>query len=80
MSNINTEDIKIDDYILIAEIGQGSFGRVRLCKSRKTGEFFALKILKKTTGAKKGFFPNIYYKNNRGENIKNVSSTQKYYT
>ena len=25
----------------------GSFGRVRLCRNRKTGEYFAMKILKK---------------------------------
>lgn len=26
---------------------KGSFGRVRLCRNRKTGEYFAMKILKK---------------------------------
>ena len=25
----------------------GSFGRVRLCRNKKTGEYFAMKILKK---------------------------------
>ena len=32
---------------MIAKISLGSFGRVRLARNKKTGEFFAMKILKK---------------------------------
>jgi len=31
----------------ISSFTLGSFGRVRLCRNRKTGEYFAMKILKK---------------------------------
>lgn len=39
--------VNLNDYDLTTTLGTGSFGRVRLCKNRKTGEFFAMKILKK---------------------------------
>ena len=31
----------------LSQIPLGSFGRVRLCRNKKTGEYFAMKILKK---------------------------------
>jgi len=39
--------IKLSDYSVGVTLGTGSFGRVKLCKHKKTGEFSALKILKK---------------------------------
>ena len=39
--------IKLTDYNVGVTLGTGSFGRVKLCKHKKTGEFSALKILKK---------------------------------
>jgi serine/threonine protein kinase len=39
--------INLADYTLGVTLGTGSFGRVKLCKNKKTGEFSALKILKK---------------------------------
>ena len=35
------------DYELTTTLGTGSFGRVMLAKNKKTGEFFAMKRLKK---------------------------------
>jgi len=39
--------IKLSDYNIGVTLGTGSFGRVKLAKHKKTGEFSALKILKK---------------------------------
>ena len=39
--------VSLNDYELTTTLGTGSFGRVRLCRSKKTGEYFAMKILKK---------------------------------
>lgn len=35
------------DYELSTTLGTGSFGRVMLAKNKKTGEFYAMKRLKK---------------------------------
>ena len=45
MASKKTVDLK--DYDLSTTLGTGSFGRVMLCKNRKTGEYNAMKRLKK---------------------------------
>ena len=37
----------IDNYILEDDIGEGNFGKVKLCVFKKTGEKFAIKIMSK---------------------------------
>lgn len=37
----------LDDFNVLETLGTGTFGRVRLAQHRKTGTYFALKILKK---------------------------------
>jgi protein kinase A len=39
--------VNLDDYQLTTTLGTGSFGRVMLAKNKKSGEFFAVKRLKK---------------------------------
>jgi serine/threonine protein kinase len=39
--------VNLGDYDLSTTLGTGSFGRVRLAKNKKTGEYYAMKILKK---------------------------------
>jgi len=39
---------RLDDFELKTTLGTGSFGRVRLVKYKPTGEYFALKMLRKT--------------------------------
>lgn len=39
--------ISLDDFDVKVTLGTGSFGRVKLAKHKATGEFCALKILKK---------------------------------
>ena len=39
--------IKLSDYELGDTLGTGSFGRVRIAKNKKTGEYIAMKIMKK---------------------------------
>lgn len=41
------EQAGIDWFELTTTLGTGSFGRVKLCKCKDTGEYFAMKILKK---------------------------------
>lgn len=45
MASKKTVDLK--DYDLSTTLGTGSFGRVMLCKNKKTGEYHAMKRLKK---------------------------------
>jgi len=37
----------LTDYELTTTLGTGSFGRVLLCKNKKSGEYYAMKRLKK---------------------------------
>ena len=39
--------VNLADYDLTTTLGTGSFGRVMLCKNKKSGEYFAMKRLKK---------------------------------
>ena len=39
--------VNLTDYDLTTTLGTGSFGRVMLCKNKKSGEYFAMKRLKK---------------------------------
>jgi len=39
--------VNLADYELTTTLGTGSFGRVMLCKNKKSGEYFAMKRLKK---------------------------------
>ena len=39
---------KLDDFELLATLGTGTFGRVRLVRQTATGKYYALKIMKKT--------------------------------
>ena len=39
--------ISLADYEMTTTLGTGSFGRVMLCKNSRSGEFFAMKRLKK---------------------------------
>ena len=41
------KQIKLSDYNIGVTLGTGSFGRVKLAKQKKSGEYSALKILKK---------------------------------
>eukprot|EP01064_Diplonema_japonicum_P031910 TRINITY_DN585_c3_g1_i1.p1 TRINITY_DN585_c3_g1~~TRINITY_DN585_c3_g1_i1.p1 ORF type:complete len:826 (+),score=17.00 TRINITY_DN585_c3_g1_i1:75-2480(+) len=38
----------LNDYEVLRELGSGAYSKVRLCKNRKTGEFRAMKIVKKS--------------------------------
>ena len=40
--------ITIDEYTFLQTVGTGSYGRVRICRNKKTNKIFAIKILKKT--------------------------------
>ena len=40
--------LNLADYEILQTLGTGSFGRVRLAKNRSSGDYVALKILKKS--------------------------------
>ncbi|XP_075096878.1 uncharacterized protein LOC107822522 [Nicotiana tabacum] len=46
--------VGIDDFELLTVIGKGAFGEVRLCRSKSTGEVFAMKKLKKSEMLSRG--------------------------
>ena len=39
--------VNLNEYELTTTLGTGSFGRVMLCKSKKSGDYYAMKRLKK---------------------------------
>lgn len=47
--SVAREDIKLtaDDFHFVAVLGRGAFGKVMLAKDKKTGQFYAIKALKK---------------------------------
>jgi hypothetical protein len=47
MEGASKKKVNLSDYDLTITLGTGSFGRVLLCKNKKTGEYFAMKRLKK---------------------------------
>lgn len=42
------KQMSIDDFTMLKVLGKGAFGKVMLAKRKKTGEVFAIKILKKS--------------------------------
>ena len=52
--------IKVKDYEKLKTVGLGSYGRVRLCKNKKTGEIFVMKILKKNEIIKQKQVDHVY--------------------
>jgi protein kinase A len=47
MEAFNAVKVKLSDYDVLTTLGTGSFGRVRLAKEKKSGEYVAIKMLKK---------------------------------
>ena len=41
--------IQLDDFEYLKVLGKGTFGKVILCREKKTGSLFAIKVLKKET-------------------------------
>ena len=52
--------IKIKDFEKLKTVGLGSYGRVRLCKHKKTGEVYVMKILKKNEIIKQKQVDHVY--------------------
>jgi serine/threonine protein kinase len=47
ISNVVPKKLKLSDFDLGQTLGTGSFGRVRISKSKTTGKYHAIKVLKK---------------------------------
>ena len=43
-----TQKLSLQDFELLQTVGTGSFGRVRIARNKTTGEYVAMKILKKS--------------------------------
>lgn len=39
--------LKLEDYEIMRTLGKGGFGKVKLSKNKKTGKYYALKLLNK---------------------------------
>ena len=52
--------IKVKDFEKLKTVGLGSYGRVRLCRQKKTGEIFVMKILKKNEIIKQKQVDHVY--------------------
>ena len=52
--------VKIKDYDKLKTVGLGSYGRVRLCKHKKTGSIYVMKILKKNEIIKQKQVDHVY--------------------
>ncbi|MCQ2819207.1 MAG: protein kinase [archaeon] len=46
-NQVKPKKINLSDYTIEQTLGTGSFGRVKLSKNKKTGNYVAIKILKK---------------------------------
>ena len=46
---MNEEGAMINQYVIMKQLGKGSFARVFLCKNFSTGEQFAIKKMNKKT-------------------------------
>lgn len=46
-NQVKPKKINLSDYSIEQTLGTGSFGRVKLSKNKKTGNYVAIKILKK---------------------------------
>lgn len=46
--NCNPNNYSVHDFEIMRTLGTGSFGRVHLVKLKKTGEYFAMKAMKKS--------------------------------
>lgn len=55
----NRDRTSIDDFEIIKPISRGAFGRVFLAKKRTTGDFFAIKVLKKADMIRKNAVESI---------------------
>ena len=62
--------IKLKDYEQLKTVGLGSYGRVRLCKHKKTGYIFVMKILKKNEIIKQKQVDHVYSEFNILINLK----------
>jgi protein kinase A len=47
ITNVIPKKLKLSDYEIGQTLGTGSFGRVKISKSKSNGKYFAIKILKK---------------------------------
>ena len=52
--------IKVKDFEKLKTVGLGSYGRVRLCKHKKTGEIYVMKLLKKNEIIKQKQVDHVY--------------------
>ncbi|XP_020590536.1 probable serine/threonine protein kinase IRE4 isoform X2 [Phalaenopsis equestris] len=74
------ERIGIDDFDLIKPISRGAFGRVYLARKRRTGDLFAIKVLKKLAMIRKNDVERIVAERNILITVRNPFVVRFYYS
>jgi serine/threonine protein kinase len=46
-ADLSIKRLKLEDYEIMRTLGKGGFGKVKLSKNKKTGKYYALKLLNK---------------------------------
>ncbi|XP_042508006.1 serine/threonine-protein kinase tricornered-like isoform X3 [Macadamia integrifolia] len=72
--------VGIDDFELLAVIGKGAFGEVRLCRAKNTGEVFAMKKLKKSEMLSRGQVEHVRSERNLLAEVDSHSIVKLFYS
>ncbi|KAG7941678.1 hypothetical protein I3843_16G056600 [Carya illinoinensis] len=77
---VHKERISIDDFEIIKPISRGAFGKVFLARKRTTGDFFAIKVLKKLDMIRKNDIERILAERNILITVRNPFVVRFFYS
>jgi serine/threonine protein kinase len=62
-ADLEIKRLKLEDYEIMRALGKGGFGKVKLSKNKKTGKYYALKLLNKGEIIKSQQVDHVYNEN-----------------